>query len=55
MNTIRNIILFQISQLNHRHIQIVLIVISLLLFVLAAGAPEAGGGVGITGFGGGTN
>jgi hypothetical protein len=44
-NRIRNLNLMA-GQINQRHVRISLAVLSLVLFVLGAGAPEAGGDFG---------
>ena len=43
--TVRNLSL-TLGQLDSRHIRLGLVVLSLVLFVLGAGAPVAGGGHG---------
>jgi hypothetical protein len=45
-DTIRQLT-FTVSQLNRQHVQVIILVISLMLFVLGAGAPVSGGGPGI--------
>ena len=42
----KNLIL-SLSKLNRRHVQIVLAIVYLILFVLGAGAPAAIGGSGL--------
>lgn len=37
---------FLVAKLDHRHIQLALLVVILALFVLGAGAPTAHGGAG---------
>jgi len=37
----------QISRIDRRHIQLAVLILSLSLFVLGAGAPDADGGVGL--------
>jgi hypothetical protein len=36
-----------VSQLNRQHVQLIVLVVTLMLFVLGAGAPVSGGGPGI--------
>jgi hypothetical protein len=43
-NIAREIILMS-SKINRRHLEIILVVLSLALFILSAAAPETGGGV----------
>jgi hypothetical protein len=43
-----------ISQIDQRQVRLMWLILALLLFVLGAGAPEAGGGVGINGGPGGS-
>ena len=47
MKNLSNLKALLVSKVNSRTIQIVLAVVSLLLFALAAGAPDAMGGVGM--------
>ncbi len=44
-HTIRDLTL-ALGRLDRRHMQLVLMVLALVLFVLGAGAPEGGGGIG---------
>ena len=55
MNHYYQILQGMVSKVNRQHVQLVLVILALIMFVLAAGAPEAGGGVGINVFGGGTD
>jgi hypothetical protein len=45
-DTIRQLT-FNVSRLDRQHIQLILLVVTLTLFVLGAGAPVSGGGPGI--------
>lgn len=47
MKNLSNLKSLLVSKVNPRTIHIVLAVVSLLLFALAAGAPDAMGGVGM--------
>ena len=46
MNTKINQLKLDLAQLDSRHVRLALVIISLVLFVLGAGAPEAGGDFG---------
>lgn len=47
MKNITREIILTASKLDRRHIEIILLIVSLGLLVLSAGAPEVGGGIGI--------
>jgi|MudIll2142460700_1097286.scaffolds.fasta_scaffold2758061_2 hypothetical protein len=52
-NTIFNFVQ-KISLMDQQRVRLMWLILALLLFVLGAGAPEAGGGVGINGGAGGS-
>jgi len=41
---------YKVSQLDRQHVQIFVLIVTLALFVLGAGAPISGGGPGIRSF-----
>ncbi len=45
MKNIAREIILTASKLDRRHIEIILLVVSMALLVLSAGAPETGGGI----------
>ena len=47
MKNLSNLKALLVSKVNSRTIQIIVAVVSLLLFALSAGAPDAMGGVGL--------
>ena len=44
-NIVRNLSL-NAAKMDSRHLRLVLVVLTLILFVIGAGAPQAGGGFG---------
>ena len=47
MKNIAREIILSASKLDRRHIEFILLIVSLGLLVLSAGAPEVGGGIGV--------
>lgn len=49
MKNISRAFILNISKINRNHVEIILVIITLGLLVLSAGAPEGGGGIVIRG------